>query len=65
MKKLFMISAILPVFCTAHEFSSPHLKLKIRLQPRFDFGNLYKEDGKLKDVSDFYFRRVRLEVSRK
>ena len=43
----------------------PHLKVKIRLQPRFDFGDIYSEGGGLKSKSDFYFRRVRLEVSRR
>ena len=43
----------------------PHLKVKIRLQPRFDFGDIYSEGGKLKSKSDAYIRRARLEVSRK
>lgn len=43
----------------------PHLKVKIRLQPRIDLGDIYKKNGKFKSKSDFYLRRVRLEVDRK
>lgn len=42
----------------------PHLKVKIRLQPRIDFGDIYKENNDYKSRSDFYFRRVRLEISK-
>ncbi|GAB6064969.1 OprO/OprP family phosphate-selective porin [Aquifex pyrophilus] len=42
----------------------PHLKVKIRLQPRIDAGDIYKENDDYKTKSDFYLRRVRLEVSR-
>ncbi len=43
----------------------PYLKVKLRLQPRLDFGDIYSGEGRLKSKSDFYIRRTRLEVSRK
>ncbi len=65
MRKLFVISAIVPVLCMANELSASHLNVKIRLQPRIDLGDLYIKEGSLKTAGDFYFRRIRLEVSRK
>ncbi len=41
------------------------IKVKIRLQPRIDSGDIYKEGNEFKNRSDFYLRRVRLEVSKK
>ncbi|HID40970.1 MAG TPA: hypothetical protein EYP33_02310 [Pyrodictium sp.] len=42
-----------------------HPIVKIRLQPRIDFGDIYKDGDNYKTKSDFYFRRVRLEISKK
>ncbi len=41
------------------------LKVKLRLQPRLDFGDIYKKEGKFRQRSDFYLRRTRLEISKK
>lgn len=42
------------------------MKIRARLQPRVDFGDLVKDAaGKFESESDFYIRRARLEVSGK
>lgn len=41
------------------------LDLKLRLQPRLDVGDIYKDSGKFENRSDLYMRRARLEVSKK
>lgn len=40
------------------------LKVRVRLQPRYDAGDLYTDaNGKFVSESDFYLRRTRLELS--
>ncbi len=64
MKKLILTSAVIPLIGFSAEKSSPHLKVKIRLQPRVDAGDIYYEGG-FKSRTDLYLRRIRLEVTRK
>ena len=62
MKKVLLITALVSSLSMADE---KNLKLKIRLQPRIDFGEIMKEGDNYVNRSDFYIRRARLEVTKK
>ncbi len=68
MKKLVIASALLAGAVNAMEqdnTGSPSLKVKLRIQPRLDAGEIFKSGGSYQRRSDFYIRRARLEASKK
>ncbi len=60
----FGIMILLPILASAQTAKLP-FDIKIRLQPRFDFGDLLiDKDGSYTSESDLYMRRVRLTAKK-